>query len=57
MVMELYTAQLEGEAPVTDADGKLVNGNLAKVFVLGKGDGWGQDVSENLESGNWVFAS
>ena len=44
--MELYKAQLEGGAPVTGADGKLVKGNLAKVFVMGKGNGWGQDVPD-----------
>lgn len=50
MVLELYKAQLEGENPVTGVDGKL-----AKVFVMGKGDGWGQDVPEPLRSGAWVF--
>ena len=57
MVMELYKAQLEGETPVTGADGKLVKGTLAKVFVMGKGDGWGQDVPEQLRNGAWVFSA
>lgn len=57
MVMELYKAQLEGEVPATGADGKLVKGNLAKVFVMGKGDGWGQDVPENFRNGAWVFSA
>ena len=58
MVMELYKkAQLEGETPVTGVDGKLVKGNLAKVFVMGKGDGWGQDVPEPLRNGAWVFSA
>lgn len=57
MVMELYKAQLEGEVPVTGADGKLVKGNLAKVFVMGKGDGWGQDVPESFRNGAWVFSA
>lgn len=57
MVMELYKAKMAGEAPETGADGKLVKGDLAKVFVMGKGEGWGQDVPDNLKNGNWVFAA
>lgn len=57
MVMELYKAQMDGEVPVTDPDGKLIKGELAKIFVMEKGEGWGHDVSENLKTGNWVFAA
>ena len=47
--------QLESETSVTGVDGKLIKGNLAKVFVVGKGDGWGQDVPEQLRNGARVF--
>lgn len=57
MVMELHKAKMAGEAPETGTDGKLVKGDLAKVFVMGKGEGWGQDVPDNLKNGNWVFAA
>ena len=57
MVMELYKAKLDGETPITGPDGKLVKGDLAKVFVMAKGEGWGQDVPEHLRTGNWVFAA
>lgn len=57
MVMELYKAQVDGEMPVTGPDGKLVKGDLAKIFVMEKGEGWGQDVPEHLKTGNWVFAA
>ncbi len=57
MVMELYKAKLDGETPVTGPDGKLVKGDLAKIFVMEKGEGWGQEVPENLRTGNWVFAA
>jgi hemoglobin len=57
MVMELYKAKMAGETPEIGSDGKLVKGDLAKVFVMGKGDGWGQDVPDNLKTGNWVFAA
>lgn len=50
MVMELYKAQLEGETPVTGADGKLV-----KVFVMGKGDGWGRTCRSRCETAPGSF--
>lgn len=54
MVMELCKAQLEGETPVTGVEGKLVKGNLAKVFVMGKGDGWGRACHAPLAQKNFV---
>ena len=48
---------LGASAPASCADGKLIKGDLAKVFVLGKGEGWGQEVPDNLKNGNWVFAA
>ncbi|MGQ0555523.1 MAG: cytochrome P460 family protein [Nitrospiraceae bacterium] len=57
MVMELYKTQVDGDTPVTGPDGKLVKGDLAKIFVMEKGEGWGQEVPENLKTGNWVFAA
>ena len=57
MIMELYKAKMAGETPETSADGKLVKGDLAKVFVMGKGEGWGQDVPDNLKNGSWVFSA
>lgn len=57
MVMELHKAKMNGDAPETGSDGKLIKGDLAKVFVMTKGDGWGQDVPDNLKNGNWVFSA
>jgi hemoglobin len=57
MVMELYKAKMNGETLASGPDGKLVKGDLTKIFVMGKGDGWGQDVSDNLKNGNWVFSA
>lgn len=58
MVMELYKAKMDGETLVTGADGKLVKGDLAKVFVMEKGsEKWGQDVPEPLKNGTWVFSA
>lgn len=50
MVMENYAA-----AP--GAGGKLAKGNLLRVFVMGKGDGWGASAPQGLRNGDWVYAS
>jgi hemoglobin len=57
MVMELYKAKAEGDALAMGADGKLVKGDLAKVFVMGKGEGWGQDVPGALRNGAWTYSA
>jgi hemoglobin len=57
MVMELHKAKLDGDTPTTGPDGKLVKGELAKIFVMAKGEGWGQDLPEYLRTGNWVYAA
>ncbi|MDR4473855.1 MAG: cytochrome P460 family protein [Nitrospira sp.] len=57
LVMELYKAKTEGETLVKGEDGKLVKGGLAKVFVMEKNEGWGQDVPDHLKNGNWVFGA
>ena len=41
MVMELYKAKTDGEALITRSDGKLVKGDLAKIFVMAKREGMG----------------
>jgi len=56
-VMELYQAQADGDKLMASADGKLVKGNLVKVFVMGKDKGWGEGVPENLKNGSWVFSA
>ncbi|GKS57095.1 hypothetical protein YTPLAS18_06220 [Nitrospira sp.] len=57
MVMELYKVQMEGETPARGPDGKLVRGDLAKVFMMEKNDGWGQDVPDNVKNGHWVYSA
>ena len=57
-VMENYAARARPDGTLeTGADGKLVKGELLRVFVMGKGDGWGRDVAEPLRNGNWVYAA
>jgi len=57
MVMEIYKAKMEGEKLATTMDGKLVKGDLAKVFVMGKEQGSGNGLPENLKNGDWLYAA
>lgn len=58
MIMELYKAKTKDDGtPETGADGKMVKGGLAKVFVMGKGEGWGQDVPDDKKNGAWVYSA
>lgn len=50
MVMENYAAKAA-------ADGKLVKGELLRVFVMGKGEGWGDTAPQGLKNGDWVYAA
>ena len=57
-VMENYAAQTQPDGTLkTGTDGKLIKGELLRVFVMGKNPGWGQDVTESLRNGNWVYSS
>ena len=57
-VMENYAARTRPDGTLeTGPDGKLVKGELLRVFVMGKGDGWGRDVPAPLRNGNWVYAA
>ena len=58
LVMENYAAKLGADgSPVKGADGKLIKGDLSKVFVMGKGEGWGDDAPPGLKNGDWVYAA
>jgi Cytochrome P460 len=57
-VMENYAAKVDADGkPLLGPDGRLIKGNLLRVFVMGKNAGWGQNVPEALRNGNWVYAS
>jgi hypothetical protein len=58
MVMELHSVKLDAEGkPVLGADGKMQKAGLSKVFVMGKGDGWGQAVPEEQRNGEWIYSA
>lgn len=40
-----------------DGAGNLLIDKPVKVFVMGKGKGWGQEVPDNLKTGAWVYAA
>lgn len=58
MVMENYAAVAKPDGTLeTGADGKLVKGNLVRIFIMEKAKGAGQDVPEALRNGEWVYAA
>ncbi len=57
MVMEIYKAKTDGDKLATGMDGRLVKGDLAKVFVMGKEQGWGEKLPDNLKNGDWIYAA
>ena len=58
MVMEIYKAKENADGTLEKGpNGKLVKGALAKVFVMTKGEGWGQMVPDNLKNGSWIYSA
>ena len=57
-VMENYAAAANADGSLKQgADGKLVKGELLRVFVMGKNEGWGASAPEGLKNGDWVYAA
>lgn len=56
-VMAIYGAQETDAGLVKTADGKLVKGDLSKVFVMQKGTGWGAHAPTGLANGDWVYTA
>ena len=58
-VMELYKARENADGTLMKGvDGKLVKGELLKVFVMAKGAGWGESVKPaELRNGDWVYSA
>lgn len=58
MVMENYAAKTRPDGALeTGADGKLVRGDMVRIFIMEKAKGAGQDVPEAMRNGEWVYAS
>jgi hypothetical protein len=58
LVMKIYNAKLgsDGNA-VKGSDGKNVKDNLAKVYVMEKGAGWGKNAPMGLKNGDWIYTA
>jgi hypothetical protein len=57
-VMELYKAKEGADgALIKSVDGKLVKGDMLKVFVMAKGKGWGESAPAGLKNGDWVYSA
>jgi hypothetical protein len=57
-VMENYKATEAADGTLMKGDdGRLVKGELTRVFVMGKGEAWGDAAPEGLRNGDWTYAS
>jgi Cytochrome P460 len=57
-VMENYTAAANADGTLKQGpDGKFVKGDLLRVFVMGKNEGWGASAPEGLKNGDWIYAA
>jgi Cytochrome P460 len=57
-VMENYAAAANPDGTLKQgADGQLVKGELLRVFVMGKNEGWGASAPEGLKNGDWIYAA
>ncbi len=57
-VMENWAAKANTDGTlVVGPDGKMVKDKLLRVFLMGKGTGYGSKVANELKNGDWVYAS
>ena len=57
-VMENYAAAANADGTLKQGtDGKLIKGDLLRVFVMGKNAGWGRSTPEGLKNGDWIYSA
>ena len=57
-VMENFAAATNPDGTLKQgAGGALVKGELLRVFVMGKNEGWGASAPEGLKNGDWIYAA
>jgi hypothetical protein len=57
-VMELHKAKANPDGTLAkDANGKLIKDGMLKVFVMGKGEGWGDSAPAGLKNGDWIYSA
>lgn len=58
LVMAIYNAETTSIGTVNKGpDGKNVKADLAKVYVMEKGAGWGKNAPMGLGNGDWIFTA
>lgn len=58
LVMAIFNAETDAAGNVAKGpDGKNVKADLAKVYVMEKGAGWGKNAPMGLENGDWIFTA
>ncbi len=58
LVMEIYNAKKGADGnPVKRPDGRNAKDNLAKVYVMEKGAGWGKNAPADAQTGDWIFSA
>mgnify|MGYP000020555608 FL=1 len=58
LVMEIYKAKkAAGDEFEKDGEGNLIKDDLAKVYVMQKGKGWGKQAPEGLKNGDWIYSA
>ncbi|MGB0909748.1 MAG: cytochrome P460 family protein [Nitrospirales bacterium] len=58
LVMEVFKAQKDmNDELAKDTQGNLVKGELAKVLVMQKGNGWGMNAPAGMKNGNWIYSA
>lgn len=58
LVMEIYNARREADGTFSKGpDGMLVKADLAKIFVMEKGAGWGKNAPAGLQHGDWIYSA
>ncbi len=57
-VMENFAAKQAPDGTLEKGpDGKLVKAQLIRIFVMGKGQGWGESVATELRNGDWMYSA
>ena len=58
LVMELYKAKENPDGTLQKTPkGRLIKGDLFKVYIMGKDEGWGGDQPDNLKNGAWIYSA
>ncbi len=58
LVMEVFKAQKDmNDEFAKDTQGNLLKGELAKVLVMQKGEGWESQAPEGMKNGDWLYSA